>query len=57
MHERWTELVHLFTLKGAVMTNDRPIDQAIAWEHDWETAQHRARNERRLLLVDVEKDH
>jgi hypothetical protein len=30
---------------------------AIAWEHDWEIALQRARSERKLLLVDVEKDH
>ncbi len=46
-----------FTLGGAAMTNDWPVDQAITWEHDWEVAQRRARDERRLLLVDVEKDH
>lgn len=28
----------------------------IAWEHDWETALRRARSERKLLLIDVEKD-
>jgi len=39
------------------MTNDRPVNSAILWEHDWESAQRRARTERRLLLVDVEKDH
>jgi hypothetical protein len=29
----------------------------ISWEHDWEGAARRARNERKLLLVDVEKDN
>jgi hypothetical protein len=29
----------------------------IAWERDWDAAIHRARQERRLLLIDVEKDH
>jgi hypothetical protein len=29
----------------------------IAWERDWEAAIHRARQERRLLLIDVEKEH
>lgn len=28
----------------------------IEWEHNWEAATHRARSERKLLLVDVEKD-
>ena len=31
--------------------------QSIAWERDWDAAIHRARQERRLLLIDVEKDH
>ena len=39
------------------MTNDQRPSQAICWEHDWEVAQRRARDERRLLLIDVEKDH
>ena len=30
---------------------------AISWERDWDAAIHRARQERRLLLIDVEKDH
>jgi hypothetical protein len=29
----------------------------ISWERDWDTAIRRARQERRLLLIDVEKDH
>jgi hypothetical protein len=29
----------------------------ISWERGWDTANHRARQERRLLLIDVEKDH
>jgi hypothetical protein len=29
----------------------------ISWERDWDAAIHRARQERRLLLIDVEKDH
>jgi len=29
----------------------------IAWERDWDAAIHRARQERRLLLIDVEKEH
>lgn len=28
----------------------------IVWDHDWDTAFDRARRERRLVLVDVEKD-
>src|SRR5215211_7899701 len=31
--------------------------QGIAWERDWDAAIHRARQERRLLLIDVEKEH
>jgi hypothetical protein len=29
----------------------------IPWERDWDAAIHRARQERRLLLIDVEKDN
>jgi hypothetical protein len=29
----------------------------ISWEHDWDSAVHSARQERRLLLIDVEKEH
>jgi hypothetical protein len=29
----------------------------ISWERDWDAAIHSARQERRLLLIDVEKDH
>jgi hypothetical protein len=29
----------------------------ISWVRDWDAAIHRARQERRLLLIDVEKDH
>lgn len=29
----------------------------ISWERDWDAATHRARQEGRLLLIDVEKDH
>jgi len=31
--------------------------QGISWERDWDAAMHRARQERRLLLIDVEKEH
>ena len=31
--------------------------QGIHWERDWDAAIHRARQERRLLLIDAEKDH
>jgi hypothetical protein len=31
--------------------------QGISWVHDWDAAIHRARQERRLLLIDVEKEH
>jgi hypothetical protein len=31
--------------------------QGIAWERDWDAAMQRARQERRLLLIDVEKEH
>lgn len=30
---------------------------SIRWERSWDAALHRARTERRLLLIDVEKDH
>ena len=30
---------------------------SISWERDWDAAIHRARQERRLLLIDVEKEH
>ena len=36
---------------------DRRSSQASHWERDWDAAIHRARQERRLLLIDVEKDH
>ena len=29
----------------------------ISWERDWDAAIQRARQERRLLLIDVEKEH
>ena len=29
---------------------------AIQWERDWDTAVRRAQEERRLLLIDVEKE-
>jgi hypothetical protein len=29
----------------------------ISWERDWDAAIHRAQQERRLLLIDVEKEH
>lgn len=29
----------------------------IRWERDWDAALNRARQEQRLLLIDVEKDH
>jgi hypothetical protein len=32
-------------------------DARIDWEHDWDTALERARGERRLLLIDVEKEN
>jgi hypothetical protein len=40
------------------MTSSKTQPEApnIAWEHDWETALRRARSERKLLLIDVEKD-
>ena len=28
----------------------------ISWGRDWDAAIHRARKERRLLLIDIEKD-
>ena len=31
--------------------------RGISWERDWDAAINRARQERRLLLIDVEKDH
>jgi hypothetical protein len=31
--------------------------QGISWERDWDAAIHRARQERGLLLIDVEKEH
>jgi hypothetical protein len=34
-----------------------PEPPSIAWERDWQTAVERAGRERRLLLIDVEKDH
>jgi hypothetical protein len=39
------------------MTVSEPDISRIAWEHEWEGAARRARNERKLLLVDVEKDN
>ena len=33
------------------------IQSDIAWVHDWDEALDRARQQRRLLLIDVEKDH
>jgi hypothetical protein len=30
---------------------------SISWERDWDAVFHRARQERRLVLVDVEKEH
>lgn len=32
-------------------------ETTIQWERDWDTATARAKRERRLLLIDVEKDH
>jgi hypothetical protein len=32
-------------------------ERHIDWERGWDTALDRARRERRLLLIDVEKDH
>ena len=32
-------------------------NRGIRWERDWDTAMSRARRERRLLLIDVEKEH
>jgi hypothetical protein len=29
----------------------------LRWEHDWDAAMARARQERRLLLIDVEKEN
>ena len=34
-----------------------PERASIEWERDWQTAVERAGRERRLLLIDVEKDH
>lgn len=34
-----------------------PDVPAIEWEHEWDAAVARARDERRLLLVDVERQH
>jgi hypothetical protein len=31
--------------------------QGIAWERDWDAAVQRARQDRRLLLIDVEKEN
>lgn len=39
------------------MTDLVSNNEAIVWEHDWDDAVRRARNERRLLLVDVEKEN
>jgi hypothetical protein len=39
------------------MSAVEPQEDGIAWERDWDAANHRARQERRLLLIDVEKDH
>lgn len=33
------------------------VKPEIRWERDWDAAMHRARQERRLLLIDVEKEH
>ena len=33
------------------------VQHGIAWERDWDAAILRARQERQLLLIDVEKDH
>lgn len=30
---------------------------SLHWEHDWDAAMTRASRERRLLLIDVEKDN
>lgn len=38
------------------MTAVAPNDASIKWEHHWDDARSRARNERKLLLIDVEKD-
>ena len=32
-------------------------ENGLRWEHDWDAAMARARQERRMLLVDVEKDN
>jgi hypothetical protein len=34
-----------------------PPGPGIRWERDWDAAFARASRERRLLLIDVEKDH
>jgi hypothetical protein len=44
-------------LKEGKMAASEAEDQGISWEHEWEGAARRARNERKLLLVDVEKDN
>lgn len=33
------------------------LEPRIVWEHRWDDARSRARNERKLLLIDVEKDN
>jgi hypothetical protein len=35
-------------------TSEQP---GLRWEHDWDAAMTRARQERRLLLIDVEKEN
>jgi hypothetical protein len=34
-----------------------PGERQIDWEQDWDAANTRARQERRLLLIDVEKEN
>ena len=42
-----------FADNGGCFAMDAP---PIAWEHDWDAAFARARRERRVVLVDVEKE-
>jgi hypothetical protein len=41
-------------MESHVIDAETPV---IQWERDWDTAIKRVRDERRLLLIDVEKDH
>jgi hypothetical protein len=39
------------------MAESKAENPQISWEHEWEGAARRARNERKLLLIDIEKDN